>query len=157
MSSTKAKSYHSITIGNKNTWDDWHLVPASRPLVNPPQVKSDYIDLSGVDGLLDMTTLITKKPTYQNRTGSWTFIVINKDQLPYDGEFVPWSELYSNIMGYLHGKSFHIILDDEPGYYYQGRVAVNDWKSSKGNSTITLNYNLDPYKRSVSNPNSKTL
>lgn len=35
--------YHSITIGEKNTWDDWHLIPTSRPLVNPPSVNTHLI------------------------------------------------------------------------------------------------------------------
>lgn len=28
--------YHSITIGDKNTWDDWKMIPVSRPVVAPP-------------------------------------------------------------------------------------------------------------------------
>ena len=43
--------YHSITFDNeKNTWDDWHLIPSSRPLVAPPSIKSNYVDVAGVDG-----------------------------------------------------------------------------------------------------------
>ena len=32
--------YHSITIGDKNTWDDWHLIPATRPLFHPSLIYS---------------------------------------------------------------------------------------------------------------------
>ena len=45
--------YHSITIGSKNTWDDWYLIPSSRPVVNPPKPKTKYIDIPGADGHLD--------------------------------------------------------------------------------------------------------
>lgn len=32
--------YHSITIGDKNTWDDWKMIPVSRPVVAPRWKKS---------------------------------------------------------------------------------------------------------------------
>ena len=51
--------YHSITIGTKNTWDDWHLIPKSRPLVNPPSVKTNVVDIPGGDGALDLSTALS--------------------------------------------------------------------------------------------------
>ena len=36
--------YHSIIISGKNTYDEWGLVPMSRPVVNPPTVKTTYVD-----------------------------------------------------------------------------------------------------------------
>lgn len=133
--------YHSITIGDKNTWDDWHLIPATRPLFNPPPVKTNYIEIPGGDGVLDLSTSLTGRPTYGNRTGSWEFYVEN--------DFKDWSELYSEIMVYLHGQSFHAILEDDPAYYYEGRFSVNQWKSDKNWSRIVIDYNVGPYKRDV--------
>lgn len=156
MSSQQAKNYHSITIGEKNTWDDWHLVATSRPLVSPPPLKSAKLDIAGGDGELDFTTLLSNKPTYGDRTGSWEFIVVNSEQLPTVPHQKKWTVLYSDIMAYLHGKKLKVILDDDPSYYYTGRLAVTDWTSGKGNSTITISYRLEPYKRAVRNPNNKT-
>ena len=31
--------YHSITIGDKNTWDDWHMIPVTPPVIAPPVEK----------------------------------------------------------------------------------------------------------------------
>lgn len=130
--------YHSITIGTKNTWDDWHLIPDSRPLVNPPQVKTNIVDIPGGDGSLDLTYVLTGRPTFKNRTGSWTFYVENG--------FREWHELYSEIMAYLHGKTYKVILEDDPAYYYEGRLSVNNWKSDQQWSQITIDYDLKPYK-----------
>ena len=149
MSPEQAKQYHSITIGEKNTWDDWHLVPSSRPLINPPEVKTSYAELIGGDGFLDLTTSLTPKPTYEDRKGSWEFIVINPGQLPSSVPFSDWTVLYSDIMAYLHGKKYNIILDDEPEYYYSGRLFVTEWNSAPGNSTITIEYNVEPFKKKV--------
>ena len=141
MSSDQAKKYHSITIGNKNTWDDWHLVPTSRPLVAPPNVNTSYIAIPGSDGSLDLTEALTGYPTYANRTGSWEFIVMN--------DYGSWESRYSEIMGYLHGKKMKAVLDDDPRYYYEGRFSVSSWVSQKDWSRITINYILDPFKTEI--------
>lgn len=145
--------YHSITIGELdpndstswsksiNTWDDWHLIPTSRPLVNPPQVKTNYVQLPGGDGILDLTTSLAGRPTYGNRSGSWEFRVMNGYQ--------EWSILYSEIMAYLHGQEFVCVLEDDPAYFYHGRFSVNQWRSDKTHSIIVINYNLDPYKKEI--------
>ena len=141
MSSELAKSYHSITIGDKNTWDDWHIVPASRPLIAAPTVKTSFISLPGGDGALDLTEVLAGRPTYERRSGSWEFIVMN--------DYGDWATRYSDIMAYLQGKQFKIILDDDPEYYYFGRLTVNEWRSEAYWSRIVINYNVDPYKRNV--------
>lgn len=134
--------YHSITIGTKNTWDDWHLIPATRPLVAPPPVKENAVEIPGGDGVLDLTDALAGRPTYGNRTGSWTFYVEN--------DFKDWTVLYSEIMAYLHGRDLQAVLEDDPGYYYEGRFSVNEWKSDKNWSQITINYNVGPYKKNES-------
>lgn len=141
--------YHSITIGDKNTWDDWHLIPATRPLFNPPTVKENMVNIPGGDGVLDLTASLAGRPTYNNRTGSWTFYVQNG--------FKDWSVLYSEIMVYLHGQTFKAILEDDPAYFYEGRFSVNQWKSDKDYSQIVINYNVGPYKKEINNTGSDWL
>ena len=141
MSSEQAKKYHSITIGDKNTWDDWHLVPTSRPLVTPPNVNTSYVTVPGASGSLDLTEALTGYPTYSNRSGSWEFLVMNG--------YGEWYARYSEIMAYLHGKKMRAILDDDPNYYYEGRFSVASWSSPKNWSHITINYNVGPYKIEV--------
>lgn len=141
--------YHSITIGYKNTWDDWHLIPATRPLFNPPTVKENMVNIPGGDGVLDLTASLAGRPTYNNRTGSWTFYVQNG--------FKDWSVLYSEIMVYLHGQTFKAILEDDPTYFYEGRFSVNQWKSDKDYSQIVINYNVGPYKKEINNTGSDWL
>jgi hypothetical protein len=131
--------YHSITFGTKNTWDDWHLIPASRPVINPPTVKTNYVEIPGGDGILDLTTALSGRPTYKNRTGSFEFHVENG--------FKDWSVLYSEIMVHLQGQKMRLTLEDDPAYYYEGRFSVNQWKSDPQNSLIVIDYDVSPYKR----------
>lgn len=146
MSSAQAIAFHSITIGDKNTWDDWHLVPTSRPKFAMPPVKTSYVDIPGGDGVIDLTTALTGRPTYGNRQGSFEFMVLN-DSLDGEVDYGVWYERYSEIATYLHGKEFKAILDDDPVYFYEGRFSVNEWKSGAHWSTITINYNVGPYKK----------
>lgn len=131
--------YHSITFGDKNTWDDWHLMPSSRPVFNPPSTKTHYVDIPGANGKIDLTESLTGYPVYENRTGSFEFIVANGYQ--------DWDVLYSKIMNYLHGNKMRAYLEDEPYFYYEGRFEVNQWKSDKYYSIIVIDYDVYPYKK----------
>lgn len=137
--------YHSITIGDKNTWDDWKLVATSRPVINPPEPRYTFIEVPGVDGKLDASLALTGEMMYDNRTGSWDFYVMNG--------YAEWQHRYSEIMNYLHGQEFKIVLEDDQHYFYQGRVKVNAWASEKERSKITLDYDLFPYKTEIQNSN----
>lgn len=130
--------YHSITFGDKNTWDDWHLVPSSRPVFNPPSLKRKILDIPGADGSIDLSESLTGYPVYENREGSLEFIVMNG--------YKEWYQTYSDIMDYLHGRTMRAILEDDKEYFYEGRFTINEWKSSKDWSRIVIDYSLGPYK-----------
>lgn len=154
MSSNLAKWYHSMTFtyasewdsktkkhGTVNTWDDWHLVPTSRPVFQQGAVKTNYVDIPGADGQLDLTEALTDYPTYQNREGSLEFIVMN-------GYRQSWAGGFSKFANWLHGKLIRVVLDDDPNFFYEGRLSINEWKSNNDGtwSNITIDYNLKPYK-----------
>lgn len=144
--------FHSITIGDKNTFKHWHLVSPSRPVVSPPSPKTNYVDILGKSGSLDYTEALTNIPRYSDREGSWEFVVLNpgdvdKSLYAQPFESYNWVDLYSEILQYLHGRYFdHIVLEDDPEYEYRGRVWVNEWRSNASWSNIVLNYHLEPFK-----------
>ena len=132
--------YHSIKFGDKNTWDDWKLVPSSRPVFNPPRQKTQYLDIPGADGVLDVSEALTGYPVFENREGSLEFIVYN------DYQSYRWQMVYETISNYLHGQRMRAILEDDPNYFYEGRFQVDKWSSEKDYSRITINYTVKPYK-----------
>lgn len=132
--------YHSLIINGYNTWENWGLVPETRPLVAPPKVKTNYIDIPGADGALDYTSF-QSGVHYQNREGSWKFIVHNDNT-----NGLTWAERYSQLIGYIHGKECIVVLEDDPAYFYRGRLAVDEWDSGRNWSTVSIEYNLEPYK-----------
>ncbi len=132
--------YHSLIISGKNTFEEWGMVPTSRPVVNPPEIKTTYVDLPGSHGVLDYTTLLLAEPPYGQREGSWEFALRPGRN---------WATVYSSIMNYLHGVRHTVILEDDPTFQYVGRLTVNAWDSDPNYSRITIDYNLDPFKYNV--------
>lgn len=126
-----------------NTFNDWRIVPTSRPLVNPPPFKEDYTDIPGTYGSLDFSRARTGLPIYGNRTGSWEFVVLN--------DFRPWEQAYSEIQHTLHGKRCIVTLEDDLDHYYVGNLTLNEWRSDPGWSRIVINYNLEPFKYDKTN------
>lgn len=137
--------YHSVTFGDKNTWDDWHLIPSSRPVFNPPTLKTKTLEIPGGDGKIDLSEALTGYPVYNNRVGSMEFIVVN-DSYDLVKTHQEWYAVYSDIMDYLHGQQLQAFLEDDKEYYYEGRFTVNNWKSDKNYSLITIDYDVGPYK-----------
>lgn len=132
---------HSVIFGNKDSWKDWHLIPASRPVFDPPEVKTNFIDIPGMNGGIDNSEILSGYPLFKNRNGSFEFIV--------DPDWKNWATVYSEIANYLHGQFLRAILTDDPTYFYEGRFSVDAWKSSEKYSSITINYDVDPYKYNV--------
>lgn len=148
--------YHSITIGDKNTWDDWHLIPTTRPFVALPTVNEKTVEVPGRNGSIDLTTFLTGSPTYGNRKGSWEFYISNEYFIYSDPRFVSgvtnwssWSAALRTIANYCHGKIRTVVLEDDPNYSYEGRLKVSSFTPQKEYSTIVIEYNLDPYKTNI--------
>lgn len=130
-----------LPLGCYNTWDDFHLIPTSRPVIAPPSVKTNTIDLPGGNGVLDLSYSLTKGPLYENRTGSLEFIV--------DPEQDTWINVYQKLSNYLDGRYRYMALEDDPYWVYEGKFMVNNWQSDEHWSTITIDYDVKPYKRYI--------
>ena len=128
-------------MNGRNTWKDWHLIPSSRPVINPPTIKSNYIDIPGGNGTIDASSILTTYPVYNDREGQIEYYVTRN----YEG-YGAWHKVYSEILNYLGGNIFKVVMEEDPHFYYRGRINVNQWKSEKDWSKIVLDYHLEPFK-----------
>lgn len=126
-----------MKLSGKNTYDDWQLLATDRPIISPPEPKTHFIDIPGGNGALDLSEALTGFPIYNNRTGSFQFRVLNVG--------IAWTERLSGILEAIHGKSMKIVLEDEPDWFYQGRITV-DWNNGPTWSLVTINVNVGPFK-----------
>lgn len=129
---------NGVTFGSKHSYRDWGLILKSRPVISSPSPKTVYVDIPASDGIIDLTESLTGDVKYENRTITCEFNVLDARKR--------WSNIYSEILDFLHGQQMKVILDEDPTYYYIGRVKVNEWKSDKKTSTITIEGNVEPYK-----------
>lgn len=151
---------HSILIGDFvngkydesgfiDTWKDLHLIPTSVPVIQPPPLKTNTIEVPGSNGVVDMTEILVGRPLYENRTGSIDFYIDNSaNDYNSHGQY-RWDYAYDLLLNMLHGFRKKVILTDARSFYYEGRVSVNSYKSDKLTGTITLDYDLDPFKMTV--------
>ena len=134
--------YHSLIINVDDdyidTWDDWKLIPSSRPVIAPPIERTKFVTVPNRDGSLDYSQTVPKRATFDDRTGKIEFYLEN------DYEGWDWETAYTTICERLKGKRVRFALEDSPGHYYEGLLWVNQFKSDKGHSKITLEYRLHP-------------
>ena len=126
-----------------NSLKDWHIVPLGRPVIVPPQQKLQVIDIPGANGVLDLSNSLTKYPVFNNRQGTLQFAILHEE--------TDTPTAYTQMMRFLQGTDVKMILEDDPLYYYEGRVYVDsiDAKSDGTHSEVTLGYDLFPYRKSI--------
>jgi len=138
-------SMHSINIGGKNTWTDWHLIAEERPSFARPSKKTNYVDIPGLSGSLNFSDSLTGYPTYNDREGSWTFKVSND----YWHDGYSWSELINEIADHLDETKQIAILEDDEMFFYVGSFELSEYKADHPWGTVIIKYRVNPYKWSI--------
>lgn len=124
-----------------NSWRDWYLIPSSRPSIEHPTANIKYIEIPGSDGMIDLTDYLTGSAQYGMRTGSLSFFIDNGHE--------NHETIRENMMRVLHGKKIKMRLDDDPDYYYDGRFTVGKLEPGASHSSISIGYQVDPYKWNI--------
>lgn len=129
-----------IMFGNYHSWNDFQLILATKT-IGTPSPKTETIDIPGGDGVLDLTEFFGETK-YNNRNLSFEF-----SSMVTPSEFMP---LFSSVQNALHGKKMTIKLDDDPGWYYIGRISVSEWKADRNIGKLTIDCDCEPYKYQIS-------
>lgn len=134
--------YHSLIFHygdtTVNTWDNWHLIPSTRPVVAQPNPVYNYVDIPGADGSMDISDYLVGRPTYSDRQGSFEFYVVN--------DYGDWASRRKEIAAFLDGRKLKMHLEDDPNYYYEGRFYFKQWTPDASHSRVTIEYRLKPYR-----------
>ena len=79
---------------------------------------------------------MTNGVSYQNSQGSWSFIstVENENRMAK----------FHEIKDFLHGQQMMIKLEEDPGYYYIGRLFLSGVQTGKGPNTYEIKYIIEP-------------
>lgn len=127
---------NTVTFGTKNSFTDYDLLLTSKTL-ETPKPKYMRVDVPGADGELDFTEYFGEV-VYNNRKLSLEFSSVEEV-----GDF---PGVYADFANAVHGKRMKVLLSDEPGWYFMGRVEVGDWKIEKGVATLPVEVDCEPYR-----------
>lgn len=125
-----------ITFGNYHTFNDFGLVIEERE-ISAPEPKTHFVEIEGADGSLDFTEAFGNV-TYKRRK-----LKYQVTSLALRSEF--WTK-FSEIQNTLHGREFNIIDDEDPDYYYKGRIIIDKWKIDKVLGSFSIEVDAEPYK-----------
>lgn len=132
----------------RRTWEDWHIIPTTMPIVARTQPKMNYQSTYAAQGGIDMTDAVLGYPVYERREGSWEFSIINS-YVDINGQTVQTLQsdlLITKIMEIINGRPLYMVLDDDPDFFYYGRFWIEDVKRSETLTGVVIKYSLNPWK-----------
>lgn len=121
-----------------HTFHDWGLVLTDKSIPDP-EPKTNYIQLDGVSGSLDLTEALTGEVAYNDRTIAATFSASC-------GTYQEREAVRRQIAAAIHGRKVQIIEPDDPEHYFLGRVIVKDGTRHASYSTFTLEAVCEPWR-----------
>lgn len=130
--------HQSVSINGIDMLSTYRMALANRHCVQPPVPKTIYQDIPGADGSLDLSTAIAGRIIYERRAITLNFGC----GYPMD----KWPEVFSEVLQNFHGREGKLIFDDDPMYYYAGRMTVSEYSRARTLGTFTISVNADPYK-----------
>ena len=131
-----------------DTWNKWGLIPSERPTLVQPAPVYRYVEIPGRDGPLDMTDYLIGRPTYSDRKGTFEFYVDTDFKL--DNITNDWVAKRNSLVQFFDGSKMRMRMADEPNIYYIGRFHLREYRPGATYSTISIEYEIEPYRYNVS-------
>lgn len=125
-----------------HSFTDLGLYPKTKGLPDPPDIQTEFIEVPGMDGSLDASQAMDGLVHYKNRDYEQDFLIVDKE--------IDWHTVYSRALNALHGKHMTLIFDDDPLWYYDGRLDIGAPKpDDAGYMVFTVKGSLKPYKYNI--------
>ncbi|MBQ8982715.1 MAG: mtfA protein [Lachnospiraceae bacterium] len=131
---------YGVTIGDKHSYEDLGLYLESKTISSPmPQTKR--VSVPARNGSIDMSEVVTGHPTYQDRTIDMVF---------YSPKQIDdWPAEISFIRNQLAGQHLKICFDDDPAFYWLGRIESVAQDIDNPVEHIHITAIVDPYKYAI--------
>ncbi len=137
---------YDILVGEKNDldvdgyvnadslFDTFKLIPEEGFGIEPPEVRSESIDIPGAMGSRSLVNFLTGYPVFTNRQGNLSFI-------SFEHSTVLMPRLYRKF----HGRELNLVMPTHPDYFYSGMFEVTKYAIESDYVEVSLQYNLEPY------------
>lgn len=127
---------NGVWFDDVHSYNDLNLV-LSQVNIPPAPAKTNYVDIPGSDGSVDLTEALGEVKYGDREDCSFVFTVF-----PYD-DFEVKKQQVNNL---LNGQRCKITVDKDPEYYWIGRCAVSEYESDRNLHKITVTAIVAPYK-----------
>lgn len=126
----------TVKFDTKDSYTDYglYLQPYTIPM---PDIKSNYVDIAGADGSLDLTEVFGRV-RFMDRTFTLDLRAFDVDQ--------DFHSTITTLANAVHGKKVKIVFSDDPNYYYYGRVDVDTVSPLVFVGVITVFITAEPWK-----------
>lgn len=126
-----------IYFNDIHTGTDWDLTMNQYKL-EPPSVKTNYLEIEGRDGPIDLTEALCDEPKFSARQLELKFILT-------EGNFDSRNTLLSTIYNTVHGRRITFKDEDHTGYHLEGRFAVEDSGNDLAYGEIEIVGTMNPF------------
>lgn len=130
-----------ILFDKYNTAYDWGLLLTAKA-VSASEPKTNYQELGGVSGTLDLTEALTGEVAYSDRTLTASFSLS-------DGTVQEREAMLQKIVAALHGRRVHIVEPDDPDHYLVGRVKIVGKSNTLAYATLDIEATCEPWRYAV--------
>ena len=131
---------YGVKIGGYHSYNDLGLI-LTKKVISPPSPQTSNVTVPMRDGSIDLTEALTDDIKYNDRKITLTFSLI--------GSKATWDSKFSNVANLIHGQRMQLIFDDDPSFYWIGRVSINDWATDRNLGTMVVEATVEPFKYDV--------
>jgi hypothetical protein len=124
-----------------NTAYDWGLLLTAKSIKDPAP-KTNYINIDGASGSLDLTEALTGEVAYSDRSLTASFSLS-------EGTVKEREVVIRDIVAALHGKRVRILKPDVPEHFFLGRAQVTGYTNTQAYATLDIEATCEPWRYAV--------
>lgn len=140
-----ATIFKGALVGDEHTLHDWGAVITNTDVIGMPEPQTIVLDVPGRSGRLDLSEVLTGDISYGNRE--------IKMELAAEVDTERWIEMCLHIFNKYHGRNVQVIFDEDPTFYYFGRVSVTDPRRQRRAGQMVLTVDAEPFKYELAETN----
>lgn len=124
-----------------NTAYDWGLLLTAKS-IKDPDPKTNYQNIDGASGSLDLTEALTGEVAYSDRSLTASFSLS-------EGTVKEREVVIRGIVAALHGKRVRIVEPDDPEHFFLGRAQVTGYTNTQAYATLDIEATCEPWRYAV--------
>lgn len=125
-----------------DTLKDWGLAVGNNNYIGEPEQETNFLDIPGASGLLDMTEALVDRPIFKYRP-------IN---LMLGGKYPreKWDSIISKIRNKIDGQIVRITFSNDLYHFWRGRAHVSNYDRTRSIGSFEVDIpKAEPYKYEV--------